>query len=140
MHKTEMIRYLLIVNLFLLAGCNVKEDSQKWPDDVNGQVFSSLEEHGFDFEKEHLIDINLDFDHWPLSEEELAYVKTLYPDAVVINPKEGEDIGNGVDVGFMQFQVTSKLSYEYITNLQKQITENISKVGGWCNSWGVMQD
>ena len=115
-------------------------NGRSWPNDVNGDVFRSLEKHGFDFEKEHLVDINLDFDHWPLTEDELSYVKSLYPTIEIILPDEGEDIGNGVDVGFLQFQVKTKLTYEYIVITQEEITGKISKIGGWCNSWGVLHE
>jgi len=116
------------------------KEARSWPDDANGNVFRSLEKHEFDFDKEHVVDINLDFDHWPLTDDELSYVKSLYPNVQVIEPDEGEDIGNGVDVGFLQFQVTTKLTYEYITRTQQEITEKLSKIGGWSNSWGVLQE
>lgn len=111
-----------------------------WPDDVNGNVFRSLSADGFDFDKECIIDINLDFDHWPLTSGETIFLKTQYSDIQIINPDPGEDIGNGVDVGFVQFQIQSILTYEFITDLQAEITANVSSIGGWCNSWGVMQD
>jgi len=118
----------------------VSKKGDSWPDDVDGDVFQSLSENDFDFNREYLIDINLDFDHWPLKEAELLFVKNLYPGVQIVNPEPGEDIGNGVDIGFLQFQVKSKLSYEYITTLQAKITKNISSIGGWCNSWGVLHD
>jgi len=135
MRRVVFYIYLLIS----LAGCEMG-NGRSWPNDVNGDVFRSLEKHGFDFEKEHLVDINLDFDHWPLTEDELSYVKSLYPTIEIILPDEGEDIGNGVDVGFLQFQVKTKLTYEYIVITQEEITGKISKIGGWCNSWGVLHE
>lgn len=110
-----------------------------WPNDDDGDVFRSLEEKGFDFEKEYDIDINLDFNHWPLSSDELSKIQFLYPKAEVVNPDEGENIGNGINFGFIQFQVRATISYKFITELQISITKKISKYGGWCNSWGVGQ-
>lgn len=41
----------------------------EWPNDADGGVFRSLQDDGFDFEKECSIDFNIDFDHWPLDEK-----------------------------------------------------------------------
>lgn len=108
-----------------------------WPNDADGDVFRSLESRGIDFDKEYKIDINLDFDHWPLSPNELKNIMDLFPTVELIEPDLGEDIGNGVDIGFLQFQITHRLNYIHITELQKSITEKISKYGGRCDSWGV---
>ncbi|GAB3058370.1 hypothetical protein GCM10026915_25750 [Simiduia litorea] len=108
-----------------------------WPADDDGDVFRSLEKKGFDFDKEHFIDINLDFDHWPLTSLELSSVLALFPESEVINPEKGQSLGNGPDMGFIQFQVKSKLDYKYITELQASITNKLARYGGWCSSWGV---
>lgn len=108
-----------------------------WPNDADGDVFRSLKARGFDFEQQVIIDINLDFDHWPLAEDELLAITTLYPNVEIINPESGEDIGNGVDFGFLQFQIFKKLNYDFIIELQSSITQTISIYGGWCDSWGL---
>lgn len=66
-----------------------------WLDDDDGDVFRSLEKNGFDFDKEYKIDVNLDFDHWPLSERELSEIEQLYPGIEVIAPEPVESVGNG---------------------------------------------
>ncbi|RYY04022.1 MAG: ribonuclease E inhibitor RraB [Gammaproteobacteria bacterium] len=108
-----------------------------WPNDADGAVFRLLVKNNCDFEKEYVIDLNLDFDHWPLTEEEISNIKALFPNVEIVNPGPGQDIGNGVNIGFLQFQVVNKLSYEYITELQASVTKSISKYKGWCDSWGV---
>lgn len=57
-----------------------------WPDDADGDVLRRMEESGFNFEKVVVIDFNIDFDHWPLSEEEKNYIASLYPDSEFIDP------------------------------------------------------
>ena len=110
----------------------------KWPNDVDGDVFRRLEQHGFDFEKVHEIDFNIDFNSWPLSVETVDYIRSLYSSIEIIEPDE-EDIENGDTVGYMQFQVVSKLTYDLVMDIQKKVTDEVSKYGGWCESWGVMQ-
>jgi Regulator of ribonuclease activity B len=130
----------LILMLFIFGGCELQTQTEHWPNNADGDVFRRLVESDFDFGKEYVIDINLDFDHWPLTDDEFAYIKSQFPDVQVIHPEPGEDIGNGIDVGFLQFQVKSKLSYKYITELKDKVERKISKYGGWCDSWGVMQE
>lgn len=110
-----------------------------WPNDADGDVFRRLEENGFNFEKEYEIDFNIDFNSWPLSDEIIASIRSLYPSIEVIEPDE-EDLESGENIGYMQFQVVSKLTYDLVMDIQKQVTEKVKKYGGWCESWGVMQD
>ena len=110
-----------------------------WPDDSDGDVFRSLDENNFNFDEPHQIDLNLDFDHWPLSESELALVSLLFANFEIVEPEnEFEDIGNGEGVGYIEVHVESKLSYDFIVNLQRDTTAKIQSVGGFCNSWGVL--
>ena len=114
-----------------------KKIVMNWPNDTDGDVFRSLEKSNFNFEKEYEIDINIDFDHWPLSESEITEIQKLYPNGEIINPAPGKDIGNGKDIGFVQFQIFSKLDYNFIIEVQKSVTMKVSHMGGWCDSWGV---
>jgi hypothetical protein len=42
-----------------------------WPNDADGDVLRRLKENGFEFDKEVEIDFNIDFNHWPLTDEEV---------------------------------------------------------------------
>ena len=110
-----------------------------WPKDADGDVFRRLEDNGFDFEREYEIDFNIDFNSWPLANETVDFISGLYPSAKVIEPDE-EDIENGETIGYIQFQVVSKLTYDLVMSIQKEVTEKVKKYGGWCESWGVMQE
>ena len=110
-----------------------------WPNDAGGDVLRGLEENNFNFENEVEIDFNIDFNHWPLLNEERKEIIKLYPNCEIIDPDE-EDIENGDTIGYVQFQINSKLTYELVINTQEKVTSEVKKYGGWCESWGVMQD
>jgi hypothetical protein len=111
----------------------------KWPEDADGDVLQRLEENNFDFDKETTIDFIIDFNHWPLTEEEKIEIKKLYPECELYNPDE-EDIAEGNLNGHVQFQVVDKLTYELVIKTQETATEQMKKYNGWCDSWSVMQD
>jgi regulator of RNase E activity RraB len=109
----------------------------KWPDDADGDVLRILEEKGFDFEKEIKIDFEIEFDHWPLSKNEIGAITRFYPGCELNDPDE-EDIAEGILTGTVNLQVTSKVTYEFIVNTQEEITKKVKQYGGWCESWGVL--
>ena len=108
-----------------------------WPDNADGDVFRRLEENGFNFDEEVEIDFNIDFNHWPLTNDEIEQIKNLYPRCSIYEPDE-EDIKEGNLIGYIQFKVVEKLSYDLVINTQTTVTEQMEQLGGWCESWGVM--
>lgn len=109
-----------------------------WPNDADGDVLRRIEAEGFDFSSDHTIDFNIDFNEWPLSEIAKQEITELYPSCEFIEPDE-EDIKNGMATGYVQFQLVDKLTYELVTEIQKQVTNSVKRYGGWCESWGVWQ-
>ena len=71
--------------------------------------------------------------------ETIAQIRGIYPSCEFIDPDD-EDISNGETVGYAQFHIVSKLTYELVTETQKNVTENLKQYGGWCESWGVWQE
>ena len=110
-----------------------------WPNDADGDVLRRLEESGFNFDKGTTIDFNIDFNHWPLTGEEKNGIKKLYPGCVFYDPDD-EDIENGDLIGYVQFQIVGKLTYELVINTQALVTNQMKQYGGWCESWGVLQE
>lgn len=108
-----------------------------WPNDIDGDVFRSLETHHFDFSKKHEIEINIDFNDWPLATETINEVRLLFPNCEFIEADE-DDIKNGDTNGYVRFYTTAQLNYELIINIQKEVTDKLKHLGGWCDSWGVM--
>jgi hypothetical protein len=109
-----------------------------WLNDADGDVFRSLAGNNFNFDEKHIIDVNIDFNHWPLQDSELELIGSLFRKFEVIEPEsDEEDIGNGKGIGFIQIQTESILSYDFIVSLQKEITVKTESIGGFCNSWEV---
>ncbi len=111
----------------------------KWPNDADGDVFRRLEDSGFNFDEEATIDFNIDFNHWPLSNEEKKGIRNLYPECVFYNPDK-EDIEGGDLIGYVQFKIVSKLTYELVMETQELVTNQMKQYDGWCEPWGVMQE
>lgn len=109
-----------------------------WPNDADGDVLRRLEASGFDFNKEYEIDFNIDFNAWPISKEVMEVIGQLYPNNKTIDPDK-ESIENGNTVGYVQFQIFGKITYELVVNTQEFVTKKMQPYGGWCESWGVWQ-
>jgi hypothetical protein len=107
-----------------------------WPDDEDGDVLRMLDERGFDFNKEVKIDFEIDFDHWPLSKEEIDAITRRYPGCEFNDPDE-EDIAEGEVNGTVNLQIISRVTYEFVVRTQEEITRKVKPYGGWCESWGV---
>lgn len=106
-----------------------------WPDDLDGDVFRRMEASGFDFTKEYTIDFNIDFKSWPLDESTKKSMLAMYPSCDFIDPEEG-DTSNG----YVQFKIVARPTHELVVSTQKQVSDKLEQFGGWCESWGVLQD
>jgi hypothetical protein len=110
-----------------------------WPDDADGDVLRRLEADNFDFSKEYSVDFNVDFDKWPPPQEAVNILKTRYTNMQVIDPDK-EDLEEGEFNGYIVFQLTNRISYEFVTKTQTEVTRLVRRFGGLCESWGVMTD
>ena len=106
----------------------------EWPNTDDGNVFRNLQDGGFDFSQEVEIDINIDFQAWPPSRECLVKILEEWPDAKVVPPK------NDDEKGYLYFTIKEVLTYDFIINKQKEITEKYSEDGAYCNSWGLLSN
>jgi hypothetical protein len=104
-----------------------------WPANADGDVFRRLEASGFNFDAEHVVDYNVDFDSWPPPQAALAVLRENYPNAQVHEPEDR--LG-----GYVQFQERGRLSYRRVIDVQHMITDAMRPYGGVCESWGVMQE
>ena len=103
-----------------------------WPNDADGDVFRGLEEHGFDFMQPHAIEFNVDFESWPPPNGAIELLRSMHGAVHLFPPDE---YGNG----YAQFQTHGLVTYETVTSVQRNPTKAMSKFGGVCESWGVMQ-
>jgi hypothetical protein len=104
----------------------------EWPNDADGDVFRRLQESGFDFRKVRSVDYNVDFMNWPPAEEALKILRANYGQIALYEPDE-----NGL--GYVQFQVEGRLTYDAVMAVQKTATLLNERFGGACESWGVFE-
>ena len=107
------------------------KDSESWPRDADGDVLRRLQASGFDFDSEHRIDFNVDFESWPPPVTFLEQLRATYPDALVVNPDQN---GNG----YVTFVVWSRVTYQLVTFVQQSVSQLAGPFGGVCESWGVL--
>lgn len=101
-----------------------------WPQDADGDVFRSLEADGCDFSKTYEIDFFVDFEDWPPSEEALAAMTAQY-DELLLQDEEEEEVPCVV------IKLEAKLTYEFVTETQKKLSDIVKPYGGICMDWGV---
>jgi hypothetical protein len=103
-----------------------------WPNDADGDVLRRMEASGFDFSSEHVVDFNIDTESWPPPDALLVAARRRYPNARVIPPENGYR-------GYIQFQVTGRVTYDFVMSIQREASNLARPFGGICESWGVMQ-
>jgi hypothetical protein len=106
--------------------------SATWPPDADGDVFRRLEANNFDFCADYTIDFNVDFDDWPPHKDAIAWLESRYQDVKVYEPEEDFN-------GYVQLKIHSKLNYTLIIETQAEVTAQMRKHGGLCETWGVLQ-
>lgn len=109
-----------------------------WPNDADGDVMRRLEAGNFDFDKEYDVDFNVDFDNWPPPEEAIALLISRYGAVSIVEPEAERD--GEKDQGYLSFKITARITYEFVTKSQREITMLMQEFGGWCDSWGVLSD
>jgi hypothetical protein len=109
----------------------------KYPLDTNGDVFRRMEESGFDFEKEHVVDFHAVF----ATEEEADRIARLY----VADHKAGDKLTNietkPFSQGGMELTLSKKMfvTYEAVTAFESKFGQRVSLVEGYLDGWGVLQ-
>ena len=102
-----------------------------WPKDADGDVLRGLQSREFDFSREYLIDFNVDFEEWPPPPQAIALLRRHYPSATVY---QGDDEGPG-DI---LVQIYSRVDYDLVVRVQKEISGLMAPFGGVCESWGAL--
>jgi hypothetical protein len=101
-----------------------------WPNDADGDVFRRLESRGFDFSKSHVVDYNVDFEHWPPATAALEILRDRYGNIELVEPDEEGD-------AYVHFQIFGPVTYEGVTSVQHRVTLDMKPYGGICESWGA---
>ena len=103
-----------------------------WPDNVDGDVLRSMKTNGFDFAKKHEIDFNIDLPARP-SAGLLRALRSAYPQAVISD--QSKDGGGDILV-----QVSGHVTYEFVCDMQNELSEIAASEDGVCEAWGVLYD
>lgn len=110
----------------------------KYPDDINGDVFRRMENDGFDFSVEHIVDFYSVF----ATEAGADQIARKY----LADHKAG-DVFTNIEArpreeGGMELILSKRMlvTYETVGEFEKKLGELVSKVDGYLDGWGVLQD
>ena len=110
----------------------------KYPDDVRGDVFRRLEADNFDFSVEHPVDF---FAVYATNEEADLIARQYATDW-----KNGENFKNietrPYDEGGMELELVKIMlvTYDNIKAFEEKLIQRTSKVDGYLDGWGAMNE
>jgi len=102
------------------------------PRDIDAEAFEKLRENGFNFSKRRIIEFTVDFRSWPPHREAMMRLAFDYPSALACTTDDDQFDG------YLEFQVYALVSYEFIKNTQRYVTEMMAPYHGVCASWEVL--
>lgn len=105
-----------------------------WPKNKDSDLLKRLASDGINLTQPHMVEFNIDFDHWPPSDEVFSLLKTKYTNVKLFEPGSNDELQEG----YISVRVRSSISYEFVTNMQRELTEAVAAHGGYCNSWAVL--
>ena len=105
-----------------------------WPNNKDGELLKRLEADGVNFSKPHSIEFNVDFNRWPPPPDAISGLKERFGNLKLFEPG-GID---GMQEGYILLKTHAKVTYEFVTDTQREITDLVSQYGGYCNSWAVL--
>ena len=109
-----------------------------YPENANGDVLRRMEESGFDFSVEHVVDFFAVF----ATEAEADQIARLY----LADHKAGDTFKNietrPRDEGGIELTLSKQMlvTYERITAFEHKLAERMSTVEGAMDGWGVLQE
>jgi len=103
----------------------------QWPDDSDGDVFRRLQTSGFDFAASHTVDYNVDFSSWPPAPEAMAELAEMFESVTVYEPDDESE-------GYVLVREHAKVTYQRVIQVQKEVSNAMSRFGGICESWGIL--
>jgi len=105
------------------------------PLDKDGELLHRLKRDGVNFSKPHFIEFNVDFWQWPPPHEAIDILQGKYGLVKIFEPGQLNDMQEG----YLSLKMRAKLTYEFVTNMQREISECVIPFGGYCDSWAVLQ-
>lgn len=107
-------------------------ETMTWPLDADGDMLRILAERDFDFDTAHNIEFYVEFDAWPLTQKQQTEISSILPQASYVEPNEEDELP-----GHVLIIVNSKVTHEFVAAEQKRLSNIVSNIGGFCNSWAV---
>ncbi|MEM7208860.1 MAG: ribonuclease E inhibitor RraB [Pseudomonadota bacterium] len=107
-----------------------------WPTDIDGDVLRLLEERDFDFNAVHEIEFIIDFRCWPLSKDQQEDVLESLPEARFVEADE-DSLDEGDPAGYVSLTVKNMVTYEFVTDECKRLSDLFVHMDGFCDSWSV---
>lgn len=100
------------------------------PNDADGDVIRSLSDHGVDLNVEHIIDFEIDLESWPPNPRLLDALRYEFSLVNPVEPTEEFD-------GYINLKVKGLVTYDYVTGMQRYLSNLAAPYGGRCQAWGV---
>ncbi|MCF2859142.1 ribonuclease E inhibitor RraB [Pseudoalteromonas sp. SMS1] len=107
-------------------------ETSSWPSDADGEMLRILAERDFDFKAIHNIEFYVEFASWPLTEAQQKEIENKLPEVDYIEPNVEDELP-----GHVLFTAKSKVTHEFVTQEQKRLSDIVTDMGGFCNSWAV---
>ncbi|MEZ8084177.1 hypothetical protein A1OW_18290 [Enterovibrio norvegicus] len=107
-----------------------------YPEGAYGDVFRRMEESGFDFDKEHIVDIHAVF----ATETEADRIALMFVADSDVDQYVNIET-KPYDEGGMELTLSKKMlvTYDAVCQLEDLLAERVSLVDGYLDGWGVMQ-
>lgn len=105
-----------------------------WPKTKDGDLLRRLYRDGINLSSPQKLEFNVDFNHWPPAMEILELLETKYGNVKLHEPGNYDELQEG----YVSIRTQSIVSYEFITQTQREISEDVSNFGGYCDSWALL--
>jgi len=109
-------------------------EAMNWPDTKDGKLFKRLEQGGVNFAKPHYIEFNVDFSQWPPPLAAISELQSKFGNIKVFEP----NLESSSPEGYIALKTFTTVTYDYVIDTQREITEYVQKFGGYCNSWALL--
>jgi len=110
----------------------------KYPDDAKGDFFRRVEDHGFDFASEQVVDFHAVF----ATEAEADRIARMY----AADHKAGDKLTNietkPFDQGGVELTLSKRMlvGYDAVSAFESKLAERAPQVDGYLDGWGVLQE
>ena len=105
--------------------------AENWPTDADGDALRRLASEGIEIDKPYWVDFNVDFEKWPPPNEAIELLISKFPGAFLEREADSDD-------GYILLKLFGTLSYKWVVQTQKELSNLMEPFHGSCQSWGVL--